>query len=64
MNRKHELFLIDLGLQTLLDRMVTKPKVKKVVKKNKGGRKKWTKEQHEKYAATMEKKWGKNRKKP
>lgn len=59
MNRKHELFLIDLGLQTLLNQMVGKPKKKSKVKPK---TRKWTKEQHEKYAATMKKKWDGKRK--
>lgn len=62
MNRKHELFLINLGLQTLLDSMIPAKKSAKKVKAKKTTRK-WTKEQHEKYAATMEKKWGERRKK-
>lgn len=61
MNRKHELFLIDLGLQTLLNQMVGKPS-KKAKKEKKPKTRKWTKEQHEKYAATMKKKWDGKRK--
>ena len=61
MERKHELFLIQLGLKTLLEQMVpAKPSKGKTVKTSK---RKWTKEQHEKYAATMEKKWGQKRSK-
>jgi hypothetical protein len=59
MNRKHELFLINLGLETLLERVSSKPKVT-VVKNRKA---KWSKAQHKKYAETMAKKWG-DKKKP
>jgi len=60
MNRKHELFLINLGLETLLERMSTKVKPKVQVKPKKKFREaKWTKAQHKKYAETMAKKWGK-----
>ena len=55
MNRKQELYLIQLGLETLLDR-VTKPKK---VEKKKFRKAKWTPAQHKKYAETMAKKWGK-----
>lgn len=61
MNRKHELFLIDLGLQTLLNQMVGKPS-KKEKKERKPKTRKWTKAQHEKYAETMKKKWEQKRK--
>jgi hypothetical protein len=56
MNRKHELFLINLGLETLLERVTVKPKptVEKKPKKAK-----WSKARHKKYAETMAKKWGK-----
>lgn len=55
MNRKHELFLINLGLETLLERVSSKPKM------SKNGKKKgqWTKEQHRKFAATMSRKFSK-----
>lgn len=59
MTRKHELFLINLGLETLLERMTIKKEKKAKKSKGKG----WSKKQHEKYAATMEKKWGQKRKK-
>jgi hypothetical protein len=57
MKRSHELFLINLGLEALLEKATAKPVVKKVEKKSK--KKKWTKAQHKKYAETMAKKWGK-----
>jgi len=58
MKRSHELFLINLGLETLLEKAVGKP-VAKVKKPGKPKGKKWTKAQHKKYAETMAKKWGK-----
>lgn len=61
MERKHELFLIQLGLKTLLEQMVPAKTRKKSEKKS--SKRKWTKAQHEKYAATMQKKWGERRKK-
>lgn len=48
MNRKQELYLINLGLEVVLDRLI-KPK-----KSSKRG---WTKEQKAKFKKTMEKKW-------
>lgn len=56
MNRKHELYLINLGLETLLDRVSHK----RIVAKKNGKRKgKWTKKQHKKFAETMSRKFGK-----
>ena len=60
MNRKHELFLINLGLESLLSQMVDNKHNKKKVVRGKA-KKKWTKAQHAKYAETMEKKWGQRR---
>jgi hypothetical protein len=57
MNRKHELFLINLGLETLLDRSVPQKKV--VVKEKKVNKRKWSKERHKKFAETMAKKFKK-----
>ena len=56
MNRKQELYLIQLGLETLLNKVIAPPKPKKEKKFRKA---KWTKAQHKKYAETMAKKWGK-----
>ena len=58
MKRNHELFLINLGLETLLERSV--PTKKKVEPKPK--KKKWSKAQHKKYAETMAKKFDKKQK--
>ncbi len=52
MNRKHELFLIKLGLETLLDRMVKPSKPEPKVKSRK-----WTVAQRRKFKATMLKKF-------
>ncbi len=54
MNRKHELFLINLGLESLLEK-VTARKVN--IKKKKS--KKWTPKQHKKFAKTMARKFSK-----
>lgn len=63
LTRKQELYLIDLGLETLLSKLVV-PRKSTVIPWNKGKKGlKWSKERHAKYAKTMEKKWGKNRKK-
>lgn len=67
MERKHELLLMEIGAQALLRALFPKKtkagkKVRKTLRKKYSGRK-WTKEQHEKYAATMEKKWGQKRSK-
>lgn len=59
MTRKHELFLINLGLETLLDRVLVKHTV---AKKNGKKKNKWTKKQHQKFAETMSKKFNKKQK--
>ena len=55
LNRKTELYLIDLGLQKVLSNLVA-PTVKKV-KKPKG--RKWTPAQHAKFLKSMKKTWKK-----
>ena len=59
MNRKHELYLINLGLETLLERVSTKHTIAKKNGKKKG---KWTKKQHKKFAETMSRKFSKKQK--
>ena len=57
MNRKHELFLINLGLEALLERSLPTKKV--VVVKEKVKSRKWSQARHKKFAETMAKKFGK-----
>jgi hypothetical protein len=57
LNRKQELKLIDLGLQSLINGLITTKSTDKC--------RKWTKNQHKKFAASMAKKWtAKRAKKP
>lgn len=55
LTRKQELRLIDIGLATVIDKLlVVKPE-----KKSGRGGKKWSPEQKRKFKATMKKKYGK-----
>lgn len=58
MTRKQELYLIDLGLKSLLDSVIPAPKPKskprKIVEKKKRG---WSKKQRAKFLATMKRKF-------
>lgn len=51
--RKHELYLIELGLQSLLDTLVKPKSIKKSGKK-------WTNAQRKKFKATMQRKFAKD----
>lgn len=59
-NRKQELALIELGLETLLDRCL-KLTTKTRNKKSSSKKRKWSAEQRAKFSKTMQKHW-KNRK--
>ena len=61
MTRTQEKFLINLGLETLLERMIpVNPRKKKVTKKPKSG---WSDERRAKFQQTMHKKYKTNRQK-
>ena len=60
LTRKHELFLIDIGLRQVIDNLLSKPKKVKPAKKI--GRK-WTKAQRDKFTQSMKEKWNANLKK-
>jgi len=67
LTKSQEAALVELGIKTLLERVNEKPTTKRGPYKKKAAPKtkvrRWTKQQHEKYAATMERKWGKIRSK-
>jgi hypothetical protein len=57
--RRQELFLIDLGLKTLLDSLISLPRESKE-SRSKG--RKWSKTQRKKFASTMQKKFSEDSK--
>lgn len=60
MTRKQELYLIKIGLETVLDKLIqeSQPKPKPQTKKQR----KWSKEQHRKFADSMKKVWATKKK--
>lgn len=58
LTRKHELYLIELGMRALLDSVIS-PVIKKEPK-TKAPSKKWTNAQRAKFKATMKKKFQKD----
>lgn len=59
LNRKHELYLIDLGLAALLDKALSANGSGLVLKEKheKPKKQKWSEEQRRKFKATMKKVW-------
>lgn len=53
LTRKQELYLIDLGLSTLIDRSIPVTKAKPIVEKKSS----WSAERRKKFSETMKKKW-------
>lgn len=67
LTKKQEQALVNLGLETLLNGATQTVPARIPWNKGKKMRKtsrKWSKEQHKKYAETMARKWGKIRSKP
>ena len=57
MTRKQELFLIELGLQTLIDKVTKRSEEKLKQSEPKPKKRRWSKAQHEKFAKSMAKVW-------
>jgi len=57
LTRKQELALIDIGLKTLLNGLVSNEYPKRSVSKPKRRKRQWTEAQRKKFSATMRKKW-------
>lgn len=68
LNRAQEEILIEIGLNTLLDKLVksahTEPIVVVKTKNKPKGKRKWSPEQREKFRATMQKVWARKKKLP
>lgn len=60
LTRAQEKYLIEIGLQSLLDNIIKPARLQKKVVKKKGN--KWSAARHKKYAETMAQKWDGKRK--